>query len=58
MVTCVLSILSELLGIGLEVNDHETINYYNSNAVHSRKKDIPSSFHTYLVLYRFLTLTR
>lgn len=38
MVTCVLSILSELLGIGLEVNDDETINYYNSNAVHSRKR--------------------
>ena len=38
MVTCVLPILSEVLGIGLEVNDHETINYYNSDAVHSRKR--------------------
>ena len=31
-------ILSEISGIGLEVNDHETSSYYNSDAVHSRKR--------------------
>lgn len=29
-VTCVLPVLSEVLEIGLEVNDHETSSYYNS----------------------------